>query len=48
MTLRPGSITTRLTLGLGAIGLLVFSLAGVSLHRSLARDLAAVDHESLR
>ena len=48
MTLRPGSITTRLTLGLAAIALLVFSLAGVLLHRLLASDLAAADHEGLR
>jgi len=48
MTLRPGSITARLTLGLGAIALLVFALAGVLLHRSLASDLAAADQEDLR
>lgn len=48
MTLSPGSITARLTLGLGAIALLVFSLAGVTLHRSLAIKLAAADHEGLR
>ena len=48
MTLRSGSITTQLTLGLAAIALLVFSLAGVLLHRSLANDLAAADQEGLR
>ena len=48
MTLRSGSITTQLTLGLGAIALVVFSLAGALLHRSLASDLAAADQEGLR
>ena len=47
MTLRPGSITARLTLGLGVIALGVFSVSGVLLHRSLASDLAAADLESL-
>ena len=48
MMLRPGSISARLTLGLGGIALLVFSVAGVLLHRSLAVDLAAADREGLQ
>ena len=48
MTLRPGSISARLTLGLGGIALLVFSVAGLLMHRSLARDLAAADREGLQ
>lgn len=47
MTLRPGSITARLTLGLGVIALSVFSASGILLHRSLASDLEAADLESL-
>jgi two-component system heavy metal sensor histidine kinase CusS len=45
---RPASITARLTLGLGAIALLVFSASGVLLQRSLASDLAAADLDLLR
>ena len=41
------SLTLRLTLGLGAIALAVFSAAALLLHEALARDLADADLQAL-
>jgi two-component system heavy metal sensor histidine kinase CusS len=47
VTLIPKSIALRLTLTLGAVGLLVFAAAGILLQRALATELVRADHEEL-
>lgn len=47
VTLIPKSIAVRLTLTLGAVGLLVFAAAGILLQRTLAGELMRADHEEL-
>ena len=42
------SIATRLTIGLGLVSVLVFSAAGVLLHRALQAELASADAAKLR
>ncbi|CAG0932897.1 two-component system, OmpR family, heavy metal sensor histidine kinase CusS [Rhodocyclaceae bacterium] len=43
----PKSIALRLTLTLGAVGLVVLSAAGLLLHRALADELSRSDHDEL-
>jgi two-component system heavy metal sensor histidine kinase CusS len=47
LSLIPKSIALRLTLTLGVVGLLVFTVAGTLLQRSLANELTRADHDEL-
>ncbi|CAG1019912.1 two-component system, OmpR family, heavy metal sensor histidine kinase CusS [Burkholderiaceae bacterium] len=47
MNALPKSIALRLTLTLGAVGLVVLAAAGILLHRALADELTRADHDEL-